>query len=108
MMRKRMGTLAWLAVAFGAVAPAALGAESVAGWGHKGKCPPPHYSPLHYWVPQLYRICAEHKTPKGLYAPHDCHTDVPISGIVAPYPCPPVPPAELPSPYLPARTAPAQ
>jgi len=63
-------------------------------------CPKPSYSPLHYWVPQLYRVVYQHHVPPGLYAVNESYSHLQPRFVICPYPCPPVPAADRCSPYL--------
>jgi hypothetical protein len=60
---------------------------------HKTDCPKPSYSPLHYWVPSLYRANACIHGPKlSMYAP-DRAPGLPARVQVIRFPCPAADPA---------------
>jgi hypothetical protein len=60
--------------------------------GHKHRCPPPSYTPLHYWLPTAYRLHEIHRPWQYTY-PVDQFPMVPLHFESTRYPCPPVPPA---------------
>jgi hypothetical protein len=60
------------------------------GWFGK-KCPPPSYSPCHYWVPAVDRVYAFycHRPLQYIYPP-DNYPMIPLNFQPVRYPCPPV------------------
>lgn len=75
-----------------------------AAWWEKGSkhplCPKPSYSRFCYWTPSLYRVYAFCCGPHLPLLAENRYPQVPNSGRIVPYPCPPVNPASLDSPYL--------
>src|SRR3954451_15317098 len=99
MAGRRGWRAAVLVVGAGLPAPAAAGSIFEAWKGPP--CPPPSYSPLHYWAPALFRLSNRLHSP-GLpaHAP-DCYPHLPPPGYREfAYPCPPVDPAAAADRYL--------
>jgi hypothetical protein len=88
-------------LALWSLAPATSRAGPVTDWfcHRQADCPPPSYSPLHYWAPTLYRLHARHLggLPES-YTPTS-FPDLPIQYRITPYPCPPVAPATAAASY---------
>jgi len=68
-------------------------------WGTKPKCPPPSYTHFHYGTPTAYRVYAYFHNPKIPQYQQDRYPQLPLAYRNTPYPCPPVDPALVDSPY---------
>ncbi len=92
MVRIRRLALAVLVVAAGLVAGSPVGAGPLKDFFCPCDCPPPDYSPLHYWTPGLVRLHDAHGPKLGVYAP-DRHPEIPPTYTILKFPCPAVDPA---------------
>jgi hypothetical protein len=74
------------------LAPAVSRAGPLLGLlGHRQpECPPPSYSPLHYWAPNLYRLHAHHQCSSEASCAPASYPDLPIHYRIIRYPCPTV------------------
>jgi hypothetical protein len=87
--------LAALVVAAGLVLPARARAGGLlAHWFGNPDCPPPSYSPCHYWTPAVVRLYEDHHGPAlHPYAPNT-HPDIPPTFLFYKYRCPTSSPTE--------------
>jgi hypothetical protein len=88
--------MAWV-FAVGLLTPTRLLAGPLTGLGSSKKagCPPPSYSPLHYWTPAAYRLDAYLHQPKINQYATDRYPELPNPYQITPFPCPSVPPSAL-------------
>lgn len=89
----RRSSWTWVVLILGAALVASARAEAGGlGKPRANDCPPPSYSPWHYWTPGLYRIFqCRHGPHIDLHAP-DRHPAIAPTYSITPFPCPPVDP----------------
>jgi hypothetical protein len=93
-MRKRW----WAALLVAVLLPAGARAGGFGSYLYYycSDCPPPSYSPCHYWTPALYRIHACLHGPKVSVYPPDRFPSTPPRYEITPYHCPAADPAAIP------------
>jgi hypothetical protein len=92
-------TRAWVAgLVLALTLPCAAHAGAIGSYlyYHCRDCPPPSYSPCHYWTPTLYHIHAACHGPKVSVYPPDRFPCIPPRDVITPYHCPAVPPEAIP------------